>query len=52
MNFVGEPGGHEATISYLGFEPIRLKIELKPIGKDGGVIGNAEQRVQLPQFRK
>jgi hypothetical protein len=47
MDFVGAPGIHEVTVSYSGFKPIHLKLDLKPVAKDGRVLGDVEQRVQL-----
>jgi hypothetical protein len=49
MDFIGNPGNHPATIDYPGFKTLRLKLDLKPVGKDGRAIGDVQQRVQLQQ---
>jgi tetratricopeptide (TPR) repeat protein len=49
MDFVGKPGGHQVTIAYPGFKPVRLMLQFKPVGKDGRALRDVEQRVQLQQ---
>jgi hypothetical protein len=52
MNFVGVPGKHLANIDYPGFKPLRLKLDLKAVGKDGRAIGDVRQRVELQQNKR
>jgi hypothetical protein len=49
MAFIGTPGVHAVDISYLGFTPLRLDLQLQPVGGSGRANGSVEQRVQLQQ---
>ena len=45
--FVGRPGIYGASISFPGFKPVRRTLELKPVARDGIVVGNSEVHVLL-----
>jgi hypothetical protein len=51
MHFVGTPGVQNVTISYPGFNPLQLKLDLKPVGEKGRPIGNVRTRVELVQAK-